>query len=346
MGAYPGFAAQLGGTRVEAALKRPLRVINPFVEVADHVVDDVATPNALAALGRAGPMQQWAAFSRGQIQPRIEMSFGGISMEKYSRMRLSENVAGTGHVLVTVRELLVLFSAAGQHPFVLGAQALARAAACLGGSVPIQIAAGDHVGSRALHGLDRTLGEQSEIRQVDGVCGIGTDEAAFALPDRPKLAGLAGFRRIIRGQVPMGPPVYQAPFPSIDAELSCHVDHFGWTPARARFPERRQDDVGRRTLARQHPIGGSGEIELRGTFVGRSGRRGSRRRTRRTTLAVLVTIAGRYRQGRSRDEQTKKPSLARVPGTAPVDRRSGQTRSKAPRTLHFPRYTMRPWLRS
>ncbi len=124
MAADLGVAAFTGATRVEAAYEGADGRVHPLVEIADHIVDRIATPRALAALGRAGLAQERSIRASDEIEARVEVPGRHIVMQDLPWMRFAEDVAAAFFIVVAVREFVAAFAAASEQPLIEGAQAL------------------------------------------------------------------------------------------------------------------------------------------------------------------------------------------------------------------------------
>src|SRR6478609_4045568 len=81
MATDPSVAPLAGAAGKEAALEGAARIVDPFVEVADHVVDRVLAPFAAAARGRAGLAEQRPRVALGEVQAGIEVVLRSISVK-------------------------------------------------------------------------------------------------------------------------------------------------------------------------------------------------------------------------------------------------------------------------
>src|SRR6187402_1680040 len=135
-------AAFARAARVEATEESAHGCVHPLVEIADHVVDCVAAPRALAALGRTSLAQERPVRALHQIEPRVEVTRRTVMMQDLCGVSLAVDVAAAFFIVVAVGVFVAAFATAGELPLVERAQALARVATGDFGEVPAQVAAG------------------------------------------------------------------------------------------------------------------------------------------------------------------------------------------------------------
>ena len=68
-------APRLGRARIESAQKRTLRIGDPLIQIAHHVVDPVTSPCAHTTLSGPGETQQWALLVVGKIEAWVQVIF-------------------------------------------------------------------------------------------------------------------------------------------------------------------------------------------------------------------------------------------------------------------------------
>ncbi len=121
---HDGIAAFLRPAREEAAHERSLRIIDPLVLVADHVVDGVLAPAAFAFFGGTGRSKKRAVLCLNESEPRVRMPQRRIFVQKLRGVRRSVHVAYARAVLASIRVLGLPLTAASELPLFVGAQAL------------------------------------------------------------------------------------------------------------------------------------------------------------------------------------------------------------------------------
>src|SRR6185436_14829639 len=85
--------------REEAAYEGALGIVDPFVLVADHIVDGFLAPSAHAFLGRTGRSQEGPVFAFHQTEARIRVTGRRVVMEPCCRVRRAKDIADTWLVL-------------------------------------------------------------------------------------------------------------------------------------------------------------------------------------------------------------------------------------------------------
>src|SRR5260221_3354157 len=124
--AHPRVASAHRVARIEAVHECPLGVVDPLIDVADHVVNAVVAPGAAASRGSSGGLEERCAVDGKLVQTRIPMTERGISVEDGGRMLRLVDIADALLVLLAVREAGVLFAAASGLPFFQLAQPFSR----------------------------------------------------------------------------------------------------------------------------------------------------------------------------------------------------------------------------
>src|SRR6478735_1530821 len=142
MAADLGVAALTSAAGVKTAKEGAYGCVHPFVEIADHVVDRIAPPSTLAALGRSGLAQQRAVLGFHEVESRIEVTARRVVMQNLCGVGFTEDVTPPFLILVAVRELATSLAAASKHPLFEGAQALACVATGELGEVAAEVPAG------------------------------------------------------------------------------------------------------------------------------------------------------------------------------------------------------------
>lgn len=125
--------------RVESPDEDPTRIVDPLVDIADHVEEGVLTPATLTGGGLPRLPEQGAFGIGGEVQSGIEVIFRHVSIEKVGWVAVAMDIAGASHVLAAIRVLRSCLSLAGEHPLALEAESFPRVRTSSFGSRVIQI---------------------------------------------------------------------------------------------------------------------------------------------------------------------------------------------------------------
>src|SRR5262245_51781281 len=102
--------------REEASDERAVRIVDPFVLVADHVVDGVFPPPTRACFRRARGPKKRAILGRHEPEAWIGMSSRGVVVQLLRWVPHPEHVADAGAIVASVRVFRLMLAATRELP--------------------------------------------------------------------------------------------------------------------------------------------------------------------------------------------------------------------------------------